>query len=248
MKKQPLLLLVILIGILLICSFLIYLNSKNDLNNIRILTEEYPPLQYLNENNVLDGYATNVVLATLKELKITKKIELLDWDTAYQLILGKDNIALFSTMKNKEREDKFKWVGPIGTLKIALYRNDFDNFGITSLEQAKKYKISAVKDYGYTENLIALGFKNIIECDNEKEALNKLLTKEVDLYLTSNITLDELIKKEGIPFSSIEKEYNVSISQFYIAFSKTYPDALIEKWQKALEKAKQESSLLFIDN
>ena len=244
MKKQTILL--ILFAILLVCVFSILYNSREDINNIRILTEKYPPLQYINEEGVLDGYATQVVLETLKELKITKEIEVLDWDTAYKLVMEKENIALFSTMKNKDREDKFKWVGPIGTLKIGLYRNDFDSFGITSLEQAKKYKISAVKDYGYTENLLSLGFNNIIECNSEEEALNKLLTKEVDLYLTSNITLDEVIKKEGIPFNSIEKEFNVSISQFYIAFSKNYPNVLIEKWQEALKKAKQNSNLLFI--
>jgi polar amino acid transport system substrate-binding protein len=233
----------------LICVFLIYSYSLNDnINNIRILTEEYPPLQYTNESNVLDGYATNVVLATMKELNISKKIELLDWDTAYQLILEKDNIALFSMMKNKEREDKFKWVGPIGTLRIALYKNSFDDIKVASLEQAKKYKISAVRDYGYTENLLAQGFKNIVECDSEKEAMNKLLAKEVDLYLTSNITLDEIMKKEGVSFDAIEKTFDVSISQFYIAFSKNYSDNLIKRWQEAIQNAKQESSLLFIDN
>lgn len=246
MKKQIILL--ILLVILLFCVFLILNNNREDVNNIRILTEKYPPLQYINEEGLLDGSATKVVLETLKELNISKEIEVLDWDTAYRLVMEEENIALFSMMKNKEREDKFKWVGPIGTLKIALYRNDFDDFGINSLEQAKNYKISAVKDYGYTENLLSLGFDNIIECDSEEEALGKLLTKEVDIYLTSNITLDEVVKKRGIPFDSIEKEFNVSISQFYIAFSKNYPDSLIEKWQEALKKAKQNSSLLFIED
>jgi len=46
----------------------------------------------------------------------------------------------------------------------------------------------------------------------------------------------------------IQKKINISIDQFYIAFSRKYPDSLIEKWQKALEKVKQNSILLFISD
>ncbi|MDD4358504.1 MAG: transporter substrate-binding domain-containing protein [Candidatus Pacebacteria bacterium] len=244
MQKQILILLLIAIGIFL--TYL-YLNQDN-ISDIRILTEEYKPLQYINENNELDGYAASVVKDILKELNISKEIELTDWDTAYSLILNEDNIALFSTIKNHEREDKFKWVGPIGTLKVNLYKSADSDISINSLDGAKDYKISAVKDYAYTEDLLNLGFKNIVECNSEKEALNKLVNKEVDLYLTSNIAMDELVKSENEPIDFIEKEFNISIDQFYIAFSKNYPDKFITRWQTALEKVKQNSTLLFIEN
>ncbi len=234
--------------ILVLISVLMFLKNINDgINDIRILTESYPPLQYINEKGEIDGFATEVVLKIIDDLNISQKIELIEWDEAYREALGKDNVALFSMIRNAEREDKFKWVGPIGTLKVGLYRNDFNDIEIRSLEEAKNYKISAVKDYGYTENLINLGFENIIQCENEKEALNKLLSREVELYLTSNIAIDDVMKTENIPFYSIEKEFNVSISQFYIAFSKTYPDSLIKKWEESLKKIKKEHNLLFIE-
>jgi polar amino acid transport system substrate-binding protein len=233
--------------LILISVFIFLKNSDDGINDIRILTENYPPLQYINERGEIDGFATEVILKIINDLEISKNIELLEWDEAYKLVLKEDNIALFSMMRNAEREDKFRWVGPIGTLKVGLYRNDFDDIEIRSLKDAKNYKISAVKDYGYTENLINIGFENVIQCESEKEALDKLLSREVDLYLTSNIAIDDVMKTENIPFYSIEKEFNVSISQFYIAFSKTYPDSLIKKWEESLKKIKKEHNLLFIE-
>lgn len=244
MKKQLLLPILLL---LLVISLIYFLLNSNNIDDIRIVTEEYPPLQYINKNGDLDGYATNIINATIEELGISKKIELLDWDKAYKLALEEENIALFSVIKTNERENNFKWVGPIGTLKVGLYRNYFDSFEIDSLEEAKEYKISAVKNYSYTEDLLSLGFENIVECNSEKEALEKLMSREVDFFLTSNIIISELIEKENIPFYAIEKEFNVSIDQFYIAFSKNYPDVLIKKWENALKKEKKNNTLLFID-
>lgn len=244
MKKVTLILTLILV---LFSVFLFLKNSDDGINDIRILTESYPPLQYINEKGQIDGFATEVVLKIIDDLDISQKIELIEWDEAYREALEKDNVALFSMMRNAEREDKFRWVGPIGTLKVGLYRNDFDNLEIKSLEDAKEYKISAVKDYGYTENLINLGFENIVQCENEKEAINKLLSREVDLYLTSNIAIDDIMKTENVPFYRIEKEFNLSISQFYIAFSKNYPDSLIKKWEESLKKIKKEHNLLFVE-
>jgi len=241
MKKQFL----ILVFILLLSIFFVYINKQN---NLRILTEEYKPLQYINEDGEIDGYAVRIVKDILNELNISKEIELIDWNTAYNLALNEDNIALFSTIKNKERKDKFKWVGPIGTLKVNLYAKVPSNIEIESLDKAKQYKISAVKDYAYTQNLKNLGFDNIVECDTEIEALKKLLNNETELYLTSNIAINELADAEIISLDMIQKKINISIDQFYIAFSRKYPDSLIEKWQKALEKVKQNSILLFISD
>lgn len=241
MKKQFL----ILVFILLLSIFFVYINKQN---NLRILTEEYKPLQYVNKDGEIDGCAVRIVKDILNELNISKEIELIDWDTAYNLALNEDNIVLFSTIKNKERKDEFKWVGPIGTLKVNLYAKVPNNIEIESLDKAKKYKISAVKDYAYTQNLKNLGFDNIVECDTEIEALKKLLNNETELYLTSNIAINELADAEIISLDMIQKKINISIDQFYIAFSRKYPDSLIEKWQKALEKVKQNSILLFISD
>lgn len=243
MKKRFLILaLIFLVGIIFAY------NNPNNKNKIRILTEEYKPLQYVNEFGELDGYAVGVVKDILNELNIPKEIELTDWDTAYSLVLSENNVALFSTVKNNERKDKFKWVGPIGTLKVNLYANVPNNIEINSLDEIKNYKISAVRDYSYTQDLVNQGFDNIIECNNEKEALNKLLEGETDLYLTSNVIMDELVQDNGLNFDLIEKKFNISFNQFYIAFSKTYSDKLIEEWQRALEKVKQNSTLLFIND
>lgn len=243
MKKRFLILaLIFLVGIIFAY------NNPNNKNKIRILTEEYKPLQYVNEFGELDGYAVGVVKDILNELNIPKEIELTDWDTAYSLVLSENNVALFSTVKNNERKDKFKWVGPIGTLKVNLYANVPNNIEINSLDEIKNYKISAVRDYSYTQDLVNQGFDNIIECNNEKEALNKLLEGETDLYLTSNVIMDELVQDNDLILNLIERKFNISFNQFYIAFSKTYPDKLIEEWQRALEKVKQNSTLLFIND
>ena len=72
-KTSAILLTLILV---LFSVFLFLKNSDDGINDIRILTESYPPLQYINEKGQIDGFATEVVLKIIDDLDISQKIEL----------------------------------------------------------------------------------------------------------------------------------------------------------------------------
>ena len=74
---------------------------------IRVITEDYPPLNYV-ENSQLKGASVDIVREILKKLYLQTKIDVFPWAHGYNLLETRDNIALFSTTRSKIREDLFK--------------------------------------------------------------------------------------------------------------------------------------------
>ena len=86
-----------------------------------LLTENFPPYNmaingknFAQEDNI-DGIAVDIVREMFKRAGIKYSLTLrFPWDRIYKLALEKPGYGVFVTARLAEREDKFKWVGPIG--------------------------------------------------------------------------------------------------------------------------------------
>ncbi|KPX12183.1 Uncharacterized protein ALO75_05082, partial [Pseudomonas syringae pv. coryli] len=87
-----------------------------------LLTENFPPFNmavdgknFAQENNI-DGIAAEVVREMFKRANIGYSMTLrFPWDRVYKLALEKPGYGVFSTTPLPERENLFKWVGPVGS-------------------------------------------------------------------------------------------------------------------------------------
>ena len=115
--------------------------DKQDVINIKVVTEDTFPLQYL-ENGKVTGPATNLVEQVLLAAGVTYNIEVLPWARAYQLALTEPNILIYSLAKTTARLNAFKWVGKITALDYYLYGAVDSEINLqTSLEDLKQYEI-----------------------------------------------------------------------------------------------------------
>jgi polar amino acid transport system substrate-binding protein len=166
--------------------------------DIRILTEEYPPLNFT-RNGSPAGLAVDVVNALLARMHQTGAIEVMGWETAYGLAQAGPKTAIFSMALNAERKDLFQWVGPLATLETRFYAAANSVLTITSLEEARAVgRIVTVRDY-YTEQMLRdAGFTNLAVCDNEDIAIRKLLAGEADLFPSNNLAIGPLLEKRHL--------------------------------------------------
>ena len=82
-------------------------------NSVRIFTEDFAPFGYI-EHGHLTGVGPDIVTAMSKALTDNgAQIEVLPWKRAYANVLNEKNTALFSMTRIQEREDLFRWVGPL---------------------------------------------------------------------------------------------------------------------------------------
>ncbi|MDD4127051.1 MAG: transporter substrate-binding domain-containing protein, partial [Methanomicrobium sp.] len=121
-------------------------NSLTD-SKLRIVTEEFPPFNYAGSDGKLTGQATDVVKEILARQNQKADIEILPWNEGYELALFGPSVALFSTGRTEERENLFKWAGPVPSFDYTLYAKNKTDLSINSLEAAKKEKsVGVVKD------------------------------------------------------------------------------------------------------
>lgn len=208
--------------------------------SLNILTEESPPGSFI-KNGVLKGSMVEIVQEIQKRIGDTSEITVYPWSRAYNLLETSNDVALFATTRTPERENNFKWVGPLDKVTWIFVGKKDNNIKINTLEDAKKIKrIGAYRGDARAQFLEKNGFKNV-SLENDSESLFLLLYKNrYDLIITSEAGLDTHPKNLGIPISEFEIEYFIKSYSLYIAFSKGVSDDIVKKWQNAFNELSKE--------
>jgi len=233
---------------ILLCIFFLVIISTLDANGLvemsglNIYTEKFPPLNFM-KDGVLTGQSVEVVKEIMNNLGCQNEITLLPWSDAYQKLLNEPNVVLFSTCLTAERKDLFKWVGPISTVAVYLYKSKHCDMHFASLEDAKKApSIAVLKDYASTSILKEKGFNNLVEYNSIQDVLPKLVSGEIQLFPCSNLVMRNELAKLGLNESDVVKTVLISSKFEFIAFSKTTSDEVIDAWQETLNGLKMDGT------
>jgi polar amino acid transport system substrate-binding protein len=106
----------------LLMIFVLVLGACSKANeNMVILTENYPPLSYIEDGEVT-GFGSDVVNAMQAELGTAYPIQMKSWDEAYTTALPEANVLLFTMDRTPERENDFHFIGPL-IKRASLYAN-----------------------------------------------------------------------------------------------------------------------------
>ena len=201
-------------------------------NDLTIMTENWPPLNYV-ENNVLKGPAVDIVKAIQKKIKNENKILVFPWKRAYTYALEQRNKVLFSMVHSKKRDLLFKWVGPIAEKRYSLYAKKGFTGKIKTLEDAKKFSIGVQRE-GFTEQYLeSRGFTNLQKANNATQNARKLLRDRFELMFDSYSTFSKTVKQYEMNKNDFVEVLRVQRKLMYIAFNKYTPDETISLWQDA---------------
>ena len=211
---------------------------------IRILGEDSPPGEYLDANGNVAGATIDLVNVLLDRQGMTASIQILPWNRAYQIGLHDENIALLETTRTEERESLFKWVGPILIVKRILSAPGNFNQRIANIDDLKdNFRICVLRGSSGQKHLLSLGIKNVDTVTKPAQCMQMLIAGHGDLFYTSDIGMDGLLKKHGIDSSKFTTTLMLKKEYLYIAFSKDVSDEHIQNWQAALETAKKDGTV-----
>ncbi len=222
--------------------FMLFLVNVASAGELKIITEEYPPLSY-KEGGIITGSSVEIVREILHRLKRTDEIIMLPWVRGYNILKTEPNVALFSTTRTKERDPLFHWVGPICTSWNGFYAKRGSSTRINSLEDAKKVQsIATYKEDAREQMLRTWGFTNLDSSKSPASNLKKLLSGRVDLWLYDNLGLPGVAKQVGIDVDQLELVLPIEEVSLYIAFSKESPENVVKQWQETLDAMKKDGS------
>ena len=231
--------------IILLIIFIINISYGSD--KIKLMSEIFSPYQFKDEiDGHLIGISVEIVEAINKELNEKNKIEIYPWVRANKILDNKNNTALFSMLRTKSRENKYKWVGPLDRLEIVFFKKKGSNITLTSIDDARKVnKIGVTKKVANYEILHSKGFQNLdVMGGSDDKNIKKLLKGRIDLWPYSKAAGLYNAKRLG-QAGMIVAIPGVILAggDLYIAFNKKTDDKLINKWQKALDKLKKNGSI-----
>lgn len=230
-----------LLGVWLINIPSTQLASADTLTSLTFITEEYPPYNYL-INQQLAGFSIDLLEAIFAETETPLSrddIHYYPWVRGYEIALSQPNTVLFSTTRNATREAQFHWVGPIAQDHVALLAHRAAPISLDSLAQAIERKLTvaviredigaqALQEAGYPESLMIPAIDN-------RSALHMLTRGRVDLWAYSADVAAWIAESEGHPSNSLIPVHTLSDSYLYFAINQTTDPRLISRMQQALD-------------
>ncbi len=238
------------LSLLSILFFIHFVNSQ-EIDDIKFYTEDYPPFNYM-ESEELKGLSVDLLMLMLEKLdsKIKREdITVYPWARSYRYVQQKPNTSLFSMQRSTQREDLFKWVGPIIRNTTVLMAKKERNIVINSIEDLKKYKIGVVRDDVGQFILKEVGIygENIYDITFPWQVVKVLNSGRIDLWVFGEMASYWIIEKNGLNPYDFEKVFEFDTGEaLYYAFHIDTPDTIINDFQSALDELKEDGNLKII--
>jgi polar amino acid transport system substrate-binding protein len=213
--------------------------SAEEQSRVELLTENFPPYNmaaggsnYAKDENI-SGIAVELVREMFKRAGVDYSLTLrFPWERIYKTALEKPGYGVFCTARLPERENDFKWVGPLGPDDWVMLARADSSISLSSLEDAKAFKVGAYKGDAISEHLNKQGLEPISSL-RDQENPQKLMKGDIDLWATGDAAGRYLAKQQGI--SGLKNVLRFDSAQLYLALNKDTPDALVQKLQAALD-------------
>ena len=211
---------------------------------ITVVTEEYPPYNFLDNNKKVSGMATEVVEEVLKRAKLDYHLNIYPWARAYKMAQDMPYVLIYSIGRSQKRDALFKWVDVIAPYDVYLYKlKSRQEIKVTKLDDLKNFKIGAVRDDIRAQYLEKLGLKlDLTNTDSFNS--KKLAVNRIDMFPIDEAALIALYKREDVDPDTVVKVYKLDdlSSGLYMAFSQQTPDEVVNKCKVTLAEIKKDGT------
>jgi len=184
----------------------------------------------------LTGRTVELMREAMRRMELDLPIKVLPWARAYQMALSGPEVGLFATTRTAEREELFKWAGPLTRLQWVFYAKKGGGLTINSLEDAKNVaRIGTYRSDAREQFLQRQGFTNLNSVNDQVTNLRKLMLGRVDLVAGTNFGTYGIARKANIDPEEIEVVFAFRTMDLYLAFSLDVPDKEVARWNRTFE-------------
>ncbi|AMW34772.1 amino acid ABC transporter substrate-binding protein [Haematospirillum jordaniae] len=193
-------------------------------------TEDWFPYNYTKNGKVV-GSSTELIKLIGKNADVEYEIVLGPWNKSYTEALNLPGKCVYTTAVTDERKPLFKWVYPIDTTRLIIYKLKGKPLTASSLDDLKGKKIGSYTDDAAAEFLKSKGF-TVDEAPADNVNPKKLVTGRIDAWITTDTSGLKLAKEAGVEVEEVMVAHEHPLG---LACNKSVDDAVIAKMQKALD-------------
>tara|TARA_R110002126_G_scaffold172606_10_gene321374 strand:+ start:2103 stop:2927 length:825 start_codon:yes stop_codon:yes gene_type:complete len=206
-----------------------------DPSTLLFLTEHSPPGQFLTDEGEVAGPTIELLKILASNLRQDVQFSLLPWARAYEIALQGNNTVLFETARIPQREQRFKWVGPIKLFDMRLY-------GTKSVSQSRLevnllhrvYRACGYRGAAHVSYLMALGFeegKNLTLTSRAGDCFEMIRKGRTDIVALNYYRYGDEVSEEDLVIYAMNPLY---FSELFLAFSPFISDGVVANWQHEL--------------
>lgn len=203
------------------------------------LTEEYYPFNY-EENGELKGLSVALLRLVWAELgQPEHPIQTMPWARAYDRAMNVSDTVLFSMARIPQREDLFRWAGPITTTRFVLIAKKSSHIVLPCLSKAKGYRIGTLRGDISDWLLQPHAERNKVEAVAEmQQNVRKLKNGRLDMVAYEESAWQQLALKSGLSPDDYETVFELRVTPIFYAFHRDVPPTVVHDFQKALDRIK----------
>lgn len=215
---------------------------------VKIVTESFPPFNYL-EDGEIRGVSTTIVRAAFERAEIPYEIILLPWKRAVRLMEDTPDVFIYTMARNPKREAKYVWVNKLFNRKVSLFRRkDRADLANLSLEDSKKgHTICGVDGTAAIPLLQGLGFieQNITRIMDESRLKCPAMVSSgrTDFLAANTFSMQHLIASGKLTDIYAEQVVLHEADGYYLAANPNTNAQLIKKIRSAFNELKKEGYL-----
>jgi len=209
-----------------------------------LYTEPLPPYSmttdgrpFAHSADDIAGLCPDIVKAIADEAGVNYKMKLRNWSYGLSKVQRSKNNGIFCATRNEQRENSFKWVGPLIDIQWTLFAKPGSDITLNDLEDARDYVIGGYKDDVMTSFLVEQGFNVSIVTDN---ALNpsRLMLGKIDLWVADRLD-GPFTASDAADISDLKVVLSFRTTPMYLAMNLDTPDSTINKLQQALSNVRE---------
>ncbi|MFK3777007.1 substrate-binding periplasmic protein [Agrobacterium sp. NPDC089420] len=217
-------------GLIRLCLTLLALATPASAAKLFLTTEVYPPYNLQAGDGSVQGVYFDQLKIVLEDTGTSYEVAVMPWARAIALATTQAMHCVFATARTPEREELFKWVSPIHVDRNILVARREANINLSSLDEARKYRVGTQRG-DYTEALLEkLGFSQVDVGADFAITLHKLKAGRIDLMPMSESTF------RALPADTFKEVITLTRQQLGLACNRSVPDALIAKLQARLDR------------
>jgi polar amino acid transport system substrate-binding protein len=221
-------------------------DMSGQFSQLRILTEDYPPLNYL-EDGHLTGASTEILKLVFDELGLDMpEIEVMPWPRAYHLAQSQDPFMLFTMSRTAAREELFQWAGHTHASRTYLYT--YEGSGVERYDPKvdQTERVVAVQSDVTQAVLLELGYpEDMIDLVDSNETMFRIFknhrTKLISVSASPLQAFQEREEFQNFPFKRLAITREIP---GHFAFSFGVDPDVVAAFQSALDNVREEQKVI----
>lgn len=204
-------------------------------------SEEYPPYNFLDTSkNLAAGISVDYLSQMFKHLGLSQTVtdvKIVPWSRGYNLAQQKGlKTVIFVCTRTKERENLFKWVGPVSPTKIVLFAKEGSKKLHSLPKEDKSLRYAVIRDDIGQSLLLKKGvnLESMIVTSTIEQMLDLIKIGRVKYIAYEEYVLKYKMKQLGYDLPKLTAVHTLDSGELWYALNASIDDSVVMDYQNAL--------------